>query len=103
MTQVDTQPANIDDNVELDDTHLLLVLKAIGVAFIVLVPVALLALPGVGILAKLWLAFLGANLLVWTGVVATAAIGAVRRGVAASAKPTAEVAEQPAPSLAKAA
>jgi hypothetical protein len=97
MTEVTTQPTSQDHAVEFDDANLYRVLKAIGVAFVVLVPVALLALPGVGIVAKLWIAFLAANLLVWTGVVALAVFAAVTRGVeAVRTQPQADASPEPA-------
>ncbi|MEM9789218.1 MAG: hypothetical protein AAF842_02315 [Planctomycetota bacterium] len=103
MTEVNTSPAN-PDAVEFDDTNLHRVLKAIGVAFVVLVPVALLALPGIGVIARIWIAFLAANLLVWTGVVAVAAVAAINRGLAAARTRQAETTEsQPTPALAEAA
>jgi len=100
MTEVNTQPSNPQGTVEFDDTNLYRVLKAIGVAFVVLAPVALLALPGIGVVARLWIAFLSANLLVWTGVVAVAAFAAVSRGVATRET---ETEQAPAPALAEAA
>lgn len=103
MTQVDTNRVNPEQPAEFDDTNLYRVLKAIGVAFVVLAPVALLTLPGLGVVARLWIALLAANLLVWTGVVVVAAYAAISRGVAAakSAETTAD--EQPAAALAEAA
>ncbi|MEM6331759.1 MAG: hypothetical protein AAF823_00250 [Planctomycetota bacterium] len=104
MTQVDTLPVNEPDAVELDDTNLYRVLKAIGVTFVVLAPVALLAMPGIGVVARIWIAFLAANLLVWTGVVAAAAVHAITRAFAAAQRPQAEPTEAtPAAQLAPAA
>ncbi|MEO0683098.1 MAG: hypothetical protein AAF192_22145 [Pseudomonadota bacterium] len=97
MPQVDTLPTNRPEAVEHDDANLYRILKAIGVAFAVLIPVALLALPDVGFVARIWIAFLSANLLVWTGVVAVAVVQAVISGVAAVKANTAEPTPEDAP------
>ncbi len=83
VTKVDA-PEEIVETPEVifDDTPLFRTLKVIGAVFVVLAPISVLTLAQVGVLHRLWIAFLAANLLVWTGVVLIAGYQAAARGLA---------------------
>lgn len=67
-----------------DDTPLFRTIKVVAAVFVVLAPIAVLAITQMSVLNRLWVAFLASNLLVWTGVVAIAGYQAATRGLAAA-------------------
>ena len=62
-----------------DDRGLYLTLIAATVLFVIAAPLCLYALDGVSVAQRLWTAFLGANLVAWTGLLGVALAREARR------------------------
>ena len=63
-----------------DETVIPRILLAIGVTFVVAVPATIALASAVSIWQQLWMAFLAANLIVWTAVVLIAALRSTSHG-----------------------